>query len=150
MQLIWIARLWLHSTFYRFSFCFLSIWPFFRVDAESQLLRLGSGRGRADTFAFLHLRPTWGPSSLQRKSSPCCLPHQASSQCQDWPRDSRFCHCTGVAAEREEMSLSRHKSIACVFILSISFKRKTIWAVSEDEGYKSGCCYLYRARLYSV
>lgn len=37
-HLIWIARQWLHSTFYRFSLCFVSVWPFFRVGAESRWL----------------------------------------------------------------------------------------------------------------
>lgn len=38
MHLIWTVRQWLHSTFYGFSFCSLSISPFFGVGAESQLL----------------------------------------------------------------------------------------------------------------
>lgn len=144
-HLIWIARQWLHSTFYRFSLCFVSVWPFFRVGAESRWLWGWEVDGAEQTHLLscicVQLRAL-GHSKGQ-PLLPCCQP---GSQRQDRPQDSCSCHCRGAAAEQEEMSLSRHKSIACVFILSFSFKWKTIWTVSEDEGYKSVCCYLYRAR----
>lgn len=145
-HLIWIARLWLHSKFYRFSLCSVSVWPFFRVGAESWWLWGGQWMGQS--------RHLLSCICVQLGALGCCkgqplLPRcQPGSQCQDHPQDSCSCHCTRAAAEQEEMSLSRHKSIACVFILSISFKWKTIWTVSEHEGYNSVCCYLYRARHY--
>lgn len=142
-HLIWIARQWLHFyRFYRFSLCSVSVWPLFRVGAESREVD-----GAEQTLLLSCIYVQLGALGCS-KGQPLLPRCQPGSRCQDRPQDSCSCHCTGAAAEQEEMSLSRHKSIACVFILSISFKWKTIWTGSEHEGYNSVCCYLYRARHY--
>lgn len=144
-HLIWIARQWLHSTFHRFSLCSLSIWPLLQSCCWEPVALGWEVDGAEQTHLLSCIYVQAG--ALGRSKGQPLLPRcQPGSQCQHHPQDSCSCHCRGAAAEQEEMSLSRHKSIACVFILSISFKWKTIWTVSEDEGYKSVCCYLYCAR----
>lgn len=146
-HLIWIARQWLHSTSYRFSLCSLLVWPLFRVGAESRWLWSGKWMGQSRHLCFPAFMSNSGPL-VAVKGSPCCPAVSLAPSARTVRRILAPATAPGAAAEQEEMSLSRHKSIACVFILSISFKWKTIWTVSEHEGYNSACCYLYCARHY--